>query len=582
MINYNTSKLKIFASFYRPHVRLFVLDMVCALFIAVIDLCFPLATRFALNNLLPDNAYLNFFLLMSGLVAAYFLRAFLQYIVTFWGHTLGVRMEADMRQDLFAHIQTLPFSYFDSNRTGQIMSRLTTDLFEITELAHHGPEDLFISIVTIVGGFIALLRINATLAFVLLLLVPLTLIFTVSQRRRMSGASRKVKDKTAAINSAIESSISGVRVAKAFTNEDYEIERFSEGNEKFKQAKGGFYSSMAVFHSGMELIISLFSVVVIVLGGFLIMKNRLNIIDLLTFSLFVSIFTAPIKKLTMFVEQFVTGMAGFTRFVETMRVKPNITDSPNAEPLDNVTGNIAYDNVSFSYNDDKDILSNINLDIRAGKMVALVGPSGGGKTTLCHLLPRFYETTSGKITIDGKDIKEITLQSLRGNIGIVSQDVFLFAGTFRENIAYGRQGATEDEIIKAAKRAQIYDTIMQSENGLDTEVGERGVRLSGGQKQRISIARIFLKNPPILILDEATSALDTVTERLIQAAFDDLSKGRTSLVIAHRLSTIKNADEIIYIDENGIVERGAHDELLSRGGKYADLYNTQISEKENI
>ena len=569
------SKLGIFMGFYRPHLKLFILDMICAFFIALIDITFPIITRYSLNTLLPTGLYRTFFMLMGGLIFAYLIRSFLQYIVTYWGHDLGVRMEADMRKSLFSHLHLLSFNFYDSNRTGHIMSRVTSDLFEITELAHHGPEDIFISIITLIGAFSILFSINWQLSLLLLLLVPLILLFTISQRRRMSGASRLVKERTAGINADIESSISGARVAKAFANEAYEIDKFMASNERFRISKGKFYSAMAIFHSGMEFFTSFFSVVVIIAGGYLIMKTKMDVVDVLTFSLYVSAFLQPVRKLTQFVEQYTTGMAGFERFVEIMRQEPEITDLPNAKTLEAVKGDIKFKNVTFSYNDKTEVLSNVNLIINAGKTLAVVGPSGGGKTTLCHLIPRFYDISSGEITLDRLDIRDVTLKSLRQNIGIVSQDVFLFAGTIRENIRYGDINATEAAIIEAAKRAEIYDMIKELPNGLDTEVGERGIRLSGGQKQRISIARIFLKNPPVLILDEATSALDTVTERRIQASFDELSKGRTTLVIAHRLSTVVNADEIIYIDENGIQERGRHDELLALNGKYAKLFNMQ-------
>ena len=575
-MDFNKSKLRIFAGFYRPHLKLFTLDMVCAFFIALIDITFPIITRYSLNNLLPLGIYRSFFMLMGGLILAYAIRSVLQYIVTYWGHNLGVLMEADMRRELFSHLQLLSFNFYDSNRTGHIMSRVTTDLFEITELAHHGPEDIFISIITLVGAFSILFSINWQLSIILLLLVPMVLLFTISQRRRMSSTSKLVKERTAGINADIESSISGARVAKAFANEAYEIDKFMAANERFKQSKGKFYSAMAIFHSGMEFFTSFFSIVVILVGGFLIMQAKMNVVDVLTFSLYVSAFLQPVRKLTQFIEQYTTGMAGFERFVEIMRQQPDIMDSDNAKSIQNVKGDIEFSNVTFSYNNKAEVLTNVNLAIPAGKTLAVVGPSGGGKTTLCHLIPRFYDIGEGEIRLDKVDIKDITLKSLRQNIGIVSQEVFLFAGTIRENIRYGDIRATEDAIIEAAKRAEIYDMIKELPNGLDTEVGERGIRLSGGQKQRISIARIFLKNPPVLILDEATSALDTVTERRIQASFDQLSEGRTTLVIAHRLSTVVNADEIIYINENGIQERGKHEELLIQGGRYAKLFNMQF------
>lgn len=570
--------LRQFISYYRPHKKLFVLDMVCALLIAVIDLSFPIVSRYAMTQLLPGKLFGPFFLLMGALVLAYLLHAVFEYVVTYWGHTLGIRMEADMRRDLFTHMQRLSFRFYDKHRTGQLMSRVTNDLFEMTELAHHGPEDLFISLVTIIGAFLVMLTISWPLALVLIVLVPVGVLFVLLLRQRMMRASKKLKERTAGINAGLESSISGARVAKAFTNEDYEIDKFSESNERFKHSKSDFYKSMGIFLSGMGTFTNLFSVAVIAVGGYLIMTGDFDYIGLVTFTLYVGVFLQPIRRLTSFMEQFTNGAAGFSRFRELLAEQPEIADAPNAKELKDVKGHIAFKNVSFSYNDHTRVLTDLSLCIDAGKTLALVGPSGGGKTTLCHLIPRFYEADSGCIKIDGHDIRDVTLLSLRRNIGIVSQDVFLFAGSVRENIRYGRIDATEEEIVAAAKKAEIHDTIMEMEHGYDTEVGERGVRLSGGQKQRISIARIFLKNPPILILDEATSALDTVTEARIQQSFEELAKGRTTLVIAHRLSTVKNADEIIVIDEDGVSERGAHEELLQKDGAYAALYRSQFRE----
>ncbi len=572
------SSLKHFVSYYRRHWRLFVLDLACALMIAAVDLAFPLASRYAMTTLLPADMYHTFFIIMGALVAAYLLKALFMYIVTYWGHTLGVRMEADMRHDLFTHLQKLSFRFYDKNRTGQLMSRVTTDLFDITELAHHGPEDLLISLFTIIGAFVVMLTINVKLAFVLIILVPVGILFTLAQRKRMMRASKHVKERTAGINAGLESSISGARVAKAFTNEAFEVDKFMENNEKFKRSKGEFYSAMAVFLSGVEFFTSLFSVAVIAFGGYLIMRGEMDYVGLITFSLYVATFLQPIRKLSMFMEQFTSGMAGFHRFRELLNEQPEIIDAPDAITLKDVKGDIMFEDVSFSYNDKTRVLAHLNLKIDAGKTLAIVGPSGGGKTTMCHLIPRFYEASGGRITVDGHDIKDVTLLSLRQNIGIVSQDVFLFAGTIKDNIRYGRIDATDSEIVEAAKRAEIHDMVMEMENGYDTQVGERGTRLSGGQKQRISIARIFLKNPPILILDEATSALDSVTEKRIQKAFEALAVGRTTLVIAHRLSTVRGADEIIVIDEEGVAERGTHTQLLAIGGEYARLYNSQFKE----
>ncbi len=566
----------LFMSYYRPHIKLFALDMFCAFMIAAIDLSFPLVSRYAMTELLPHKAYEAFFVIMGALVAAYVLRNVFYYIVTYWGHSLGIRIEADMRRDLFTHLQKLSFRFYDTHRTGKLISHVTNDLFEVTELAHHGPEDVFISLITIIGSFIVMLGVNWVLALVLIVLVPVGVLFTMLLRKRMMSASRRVKERTAGINAGLEMSISGARVAKAFTNEDYEIAKFAENNERFKRSKGEFYSAMAVFASGMDFFTNLFSVAVVAVGGYLIMQEGFDYIGLVTFTLYVSVFLQPIRRLSAFSEQFAIGSAGFGRFCDLMNEEPEIVDAPGAIELKDVRGDIAFENVSFSYNDRTNVLKDLNLTVEAGKTLALVGPSGGGKTTLCHLIPRFYEADSGRITLDGHDIKNIKLASLRRMIGIVSQDVFLFAGTIKENIRYGRIDAADEEIIEAAKRAEIHDMIMEMESGYDTEVGERGVRLSGGQKQRISIARIFLKNPPVLILDEATSSLDSVTEAKIQASFDELSKGRTTLVIAHRLSTVRNADEIVVIGEEGIIEQGAHEQLLSAGGEYAKLYNSQF------
>ena len=570
-------KLPIFFSYYRPHWRLFALDLSCALGISLVDLSFPLVTRYSIQTLLPERAYVLFALVLGASFLAFAVRALLQYVVTYWGHLLGVRMETDMRRDLFTHLQKLSFSFYDKTRTGHLMSRILSDLFEIVELAHHGPEDLFIATITLVGSFIAMLLIRWQLALVLIVVVPAIVSLTIRQRKAMSAASLSVKQRTATINAGIESSISGIRVAQAFTNEDYEIEKFLKGNELYKDAKKVFYKAMGVFQCGMEFATSILNVIVIALGGFFIARGMMDLADLIAFTLFVNTFLQPIRKLVAFFEQYTTGMAGFERFVELMRVEPEIEDRKGARELIRVRGEIELHDVSFSYAQEAPVLRHVDLKVSAGRTLALVGPSGGGKSTLCQLIPRFYEIDSGSITIDGIDVRDVSLASLRESIGIVQQDVFLFADTIKENIRYGKVDASDEEIVEAAKRADIHEFIEGLPQGYDTEVGERGVTLSGGQKQRISIARVFLKDPPILILDEATSALDTTTEIHIQRALEALAAGRTSLIIAHRLSTIRDADEIAFIDSAGIVERGDHAQLLAAKGRYATLYGAQFN-----
>jgi ATP-binding cassette subfamily B protein len=564
--------LREFAAFYKPHMGMFLLDMLCALIIALVDITFPVVTRKVLYDYIPNQALRTFILMMLAMLGLFILRTLAQWIVTYLGHLTGVHIEADMRAAIFAHMQKLGFSFYDKNRTGLLMSRVTTDLFDITELAHHGPEDLFISLVTLTGSFIILWRIQKTLALVLMIAVPLIVIFVATRRRNMMKVSREVKRRTAGINAEIESSISGIRVAKAFGNEDEEIDKFSHCTNEYVGAKQGYYRVMAGFFSGTELMMNLMSLSVICVGSYLIMKNKMDIATLVTFNMYVASVQSPIRKLTQFTEQFTQGMAGFQRFRAIMHEDPDIVDAPDAVPLDHVDGDIEFKDVSFAYDEGKgDVLSHINLHIKPGEMLALVGQSGGGKSTLCQLIPRFYEISSGSIALDGTDIRKIKLADLRSNIGIVQQDVFLFAGTILDNIRYGRPSATMEEVVEAAKMAEIHDDIMAMPDGYETIVGERGIMLSGGQKQRVSIARIFLKNPRVLILDEATSALDTATERKIQAAFDRLAKGRTTLVIAHRLSTIKNADEIVVVGEHGILEKGTHAQLVRQGGIYAEL-----------
>ncbi len=567
-----------FAHYYRPHLRLFTLDMCCALLIALIDLAFPFLSRYSMQQLLPNDLYRAFFTLITILIGAYVIRGLCYAIIAYWGHMMGVRIEADIRRDMFSHLQELSFRFYDHNQTGYLVSRMTGDLFEITELAHHGPEDLFISIVTLVGAFIILFTIRWQLALILVIVVPLFLVFTILLRGRFNRVSLGVKQKLAEINSQVEVSISGMRTAKAFANEDLESEKFRQANHRFRNSKNDYYKAMATYQSVLEFAVSIMSVLVIGVGGAMIMGNRMDYIDLLTFSLYVSTFITPIRKLSTFVEQYTQGMAGFKRFVALMRTEPDLADAPDAKTLTEVKGDVKLENVSFRYEEEKDlVLDRVNLHISPGETVAMVGASGGGKSTLCQLIPRFYDVTDGTVLVDDQDVRTVTQSSLRSAIGIVQQDVFLFSGSIYENILYGRPDATEEEVVHAAQQAELYQDILCMPDGFQTQVGERGVMLSGGQKQRVSIARVFLKNPSILILDEATSALDSVTEQHIQTAFENLSKGRTTLIVAHRLSTIRSASRILVIDNHHIAEEGSHQELLDLGGRYAALWNAQQS-----
>lgn len=547
--------------------------MLCALLISAVDLAFPMLTRYVLSDVVEQKLVSVFIFIIIGLVLGYVLKAVLQYLVNFYGHSLGARMEADMRRDIFAKLERLPFSFFDGTRTGHLISRVTSDLFDIVELAHHGPENIFISAVMFIGSFIALLFVNWQLALILFAILPVFIMLVMKSRNKMDAAAKGVKEKTAGINAAIESSISGIRVSKAFANEEYEIEKFNKSTSIYQTAKDDFYKWMGVFQSSIFFEIGLLNVIVLAIGGAFVLTDKMSVIDLVTFNLYVTSFLTPIQRMSAFTEMYSTAMAGFERFLEVMDTEESIRDCENPVHIDGINEKISFKNVTFSYDGTKNVLSNVDLTVEKGKCIALVGPSGGGKTTICQLLPRFYDVTDGAVEIDGVNVKDISLRTLRSVVGIVQQDVFLFATTIRENIAYGKIDATDDEIIAAAKAAEIHDFIMTLEKGYDTHVGERGVLLSGGQKQRISIARLFLKNPPILILDEATSALDTETEYRIQSALDRLSEGRTRLIIAHRLSTIKNADEIIFIDSEGIAERGSHESLLASNGGYAKLYN---------
>lgn len=565
----------IFLSFFKPHRGLFFLDMVCALFVALVDLAYPVISREAINTLLPNLQYKTFFVVMGIVVLAYVIRSLLYYVITYWGHTFGIRVEADIREALFTHMQTLGFDFYDRNRTGHLMSRLTTDLFEITELAHHGPEDLFIAIVTITGALIVMFTIEWRLALVVCVLIPVAVFVIMSRRRAMGRASRLVKQKVGVINADIESCLSGMRTAKAFANEAVEAEKFRRSNETYKGSKKYFYQEMGIFNSSMEFFVSILSVAVVTVGGALIMQGRMDVVDLLTFTLYITTFVNPIRKLANFAEMFANGTAGLERFVEIMRTEPALDDAPDAKELSKVNGAIDVDHVSFAYEGELDVLHDVSLHVNPGETIAVVGPSGGGKSTLCQLIPRFYDVTGGSIRVDGQDVRAVTQQSLRRAIGVVQQDVFLFADSILENIRYGRPDASMDEIVAAAKRAEIYDDIMAMPDGFDTYVGERGTLLSGGQKQRISIARVFLKDPSILILDEATSALDSMTEAKIQHAFDELAKNRTTLIIAHRLSTIRAASRIVVIVDGKIAEQGTHAELTALNGTYAALCRTQ-------
>ena len=564
-------------SFFRPHMGLFILDMTCAITASAIDLVFPYVSRLSMTELLPNRLFETFFIVMGIMFLAYVLKGVMYYLITVLGHRMGVYIEADMRHAVFNHMQSLSFSFFDRNRTGVLMSRITSDLFEITELSHHGPEDIVISALTIIGSIAVMFTIQWKLALVLAVTLPILIAFTLSRRVNMKRANIEVKRQTAEINASIESGISGIRTAKAFANEKTEDDKFTAANERYKNSKKTYYNAMGGFMSGMEFTTSVMQVLVISAGGFLIMRGDLDYIDLMTFTLYVSTFVTPVRKLAQFSEVYMQGTAGFSRFLELMRTEPAIKDAPDAKELKDVKGAVEYRGVGFRYSEDKPwVLRDIDLKVAPGEKLAVVGPSGGGKTTLCQLLERFYDVTEGAVLVDGQDVRSVTQESLRRSIGIIQQDVFIFAGTIRDNIRYGRPDATDAEIIAAAVRAEIHQDIMAMPDGYDTFVGERGVMLSGGQKQRLSIARVFLKNPPILVMDEATSALDSVTEQRIQASLDALSVGRTSVIIAHRLSTIRGADRVAVVEDEHIAELGPPQELLARGGEFARLWKSQF------
>lgn len=574
-------KLKRFILYYGPYKNLFFMDMFCALVLSGIDLFFPSLVKYLMDDVYdrrPDNMLQIVFTTSAILLVLYIIRFFCQKFITSWGHIMGARMEADMRTDLFNHLQKLSFSFYDDENTGKLMSRITNDLFDISELAHHGPEDVFISIVKIIGAVIIMLTMDVKLTLILLALVVLIIIFTAHYNRKMRAVFTENRKKIAIVNAKAQDSLAGIRVVKSFANEHIENRKFNEGNKMFLESKESSYNIMGSFHSGNQFLQGILYLSVLVLGGVFLHMGHISTSELVAYILFINVFLSPINSLVNFTESFQRGMSGFERFLEILDTKPEIEDSENAVELTDVKGNIHFDNVTFSYNDKTEVLRDINLDIEAGQTVALVGPSGGGKTTFCSLIPRFYEVNDGSITIDGKDIRDLTLESLRKNIGMVQQDVYLFSGTIAENILYGKPDASMEEVMEAARLANAHQFIMEMEDGYNTFVGERGVKLSGGQKQRISIARAFLKNPPILILDEATSALDNESERLVQESLNKLAQGRTTLIIAHRLSTIRNADKIVVLTSNGIEEMGTHAELMEKSGVYFQLYNEGFTE----
>lgn len=573
--------LKRFISYYKPHKLVFALDMLSSLGVSLIGIVYPMVTRTMLNDLIPNRNYRMIVIFGMTLLLLYAVKMMLNYFIQYVGHVMGVKMQAQMRRDMFEHLEKLPYSFYDTHETGKIMSRMTNDLMDISELAHHGPENIIISTISIVASFIYLSTIDIYLTLIIFCAVPFLLLIAMLLKNKMHKAFSDSRKSVAVINAALESSISGIRVTKAFTNADKEGEKFEEGNKSFVEARSDAYNAMGQFHSGTTFVTDVFNVIVLIAGGLFLYNGKISFGDYSAFVVSINMFISPVMTLINFMEQYQNGVTGFERFIEILDEEPE-TDSTNAVDIGDVKGHIELKDVSYAYTttedgeEEKEVIDHLSLDIKQGETFALVGPSGGGKTTICHLIPHFYNVKKGTIQIDGKDIHDVTMESLRRNIGIVQQDIYLFNASIKENILYGRLDATDEEVVEAAKRANIHDYIMTLEDGYNTVIGERGVRLSGGQKQRLSIARVFLKNPPILILDEATSALDNTTEILIQKSLDDLCKGRTTLVVAHRLSTIKNADEIAVIAEGRIVEQGSHEELMAKGGMYSELYKLQF------
>ena len=573
--------LKRFISYYKPHKLVFALDMLSSLGVSLIGIVYPMVTRTMLNDLIPNRNYRMIVIFGMTLLLLYAVKMMLNYFIQYVGHVMGVKMQAQMRRDMFEHLEKLPYSFYDTHETGKIMSRMTNDLMDISELAHHGPENIIISTISIVASFIYLSTIDIYLTLIIFCAVPFLLLIAMLLKNKMHKAFSDSRKSVAVINAALESSISGIRVTKAFTNADKEGEKFEEGNKSFVEARSDASNAMGQFHSGTTFVTDVFNVIVLIAGGLFLYNGKISFGDYSAFVVSINMFISPVMTLINFMEQYQNGVTGFERFIEILDEEPE-TDSPNAVDIGDVKGHIELKDISYAYTttedgeEEKEVIDHLSLDIKQGETFALVGPSGGGKTTICHLIPHFYNVKKGTILIDGKDIHDVTMESLRRNIGIVQQDIYLFNASIKENILYGRLDATDEEVVEAAKRANIHDYIMTLEDGYNTVIGERGVRLSGGQKQRLSIARVFLKNPPILILDEATSALDNTTEILIQKSLDDLCKGRTTLVVAHRLSTIKNADEIAVIAEGRIVEQGSHEELMAKGGMYSELYKLQF------